>query len=188
MMQPPAQPSFAEKIIGDYEQAVLHETGARVSGASAWSAFFGLCRPRRLPVLGIRVVQGLQAAGVPVLPKLIAMGLFIVFGIEFAAQCRIAPGLYLPHPQGTILGAAEIGRNALIFQQVTLGAKQLDNFFDLRLRPCLEEGVTVGAGARILGGIRVGAGATIGANAVITKDVPPGATMVSAGARMLDPT
>jgi serine O-acetyltransferase len=180
--------TFAELVIGDYEQAALHETEKRIAGTGFLRAFAGQCRPRRLPVLGIRISQALQSAGVPIIPKLIAMGLFVVFGVEFAAQCKIAPGLYLPHPQGTILGAAVIGRNALIFQQVTLGAKQLDNRFDILLRPHLGDNITVGAGARILGGIKVGSGATIGANAVITKDVPDGATMVSAGSRMLEKT
>ena len=46
--------------------------------------------------------------------------------------------------------------------------------------PQIEDGVYIGAGAKILGGVRVGRGATIGANAVVTKDVPAGATVVGA--------
>lgn len=53
------------------------------------------------------------------------------------------------------------------------------------LRTAVEDGATIGSGATILGGVRIGAGSTVGAGAVVTRDVPPGATVVGNPAREL---
>lgn len=95
----------------------------------------------------------------------------------FLLGCDIGLALprsvFLPHPLGIIInGASRIGENVTIGHQVTLGARDLTG-----AAPCLEDGVYVGAGAKVLGGVRVGRGATVGANAVVTKDVPAGATV-----------
>ena len=94
--------------------------------------------------------------------------------------CDIAAALpktiFIPHPQGIVIhDHARIGRDVVIGQQVTLGGRDFSP-----AAPCIEDGVYIGAGAKILGGITVGRGATIGANAVVTKDVPAGATVVGA--------
>jgi serine O-acetyltransferase len=84
--------------------------------------------------------------------------------------------IFLPHPLGIIIhGASRIGEDVVIGHQVTLGGRDLTI-----AAPCLEDGVYVGTGAKILGGVRIGRGATVGANAVVTKDVPAGATVVGA--------
>ena len=83
---------------------------------------------------------------------------------------------FLPHPFGIVVhSGAEIGDDVVIMQQVTLGGKDLSN-----LAPRIEEGVNIGAGAKILGGVCIGRGATVGANAVVTRDVPAGAIVVGA--------
>jgi serine O-acetyltransferase len=68
-----------------------------------------------------------------------------------------------------------IGHGVVIGHQVTLGGR--DASFEA---PDIEDGVYIGAGAKILGGVTVGRGATVGANAVVTRDVPAGATVVGA--------
>jgi serine O-acetyltransferase len=84
--------------------------------------------------------------------------------------------VFLPHPLGIIIhGGSRLGDDVIIGHQVTLGARDLTE-----AAPVLEEGVYVGAGAKILGGVRIGRGATVGANAVVTKDVPAGAVVVGA--------
>lgn len=71
------------------------------------------------------------------------------------------------------------GAAARMRHQVTLGGRDLTN-----AAPHVEDGVYIGAGAKILGGVRIGRGATVGANAVVTRDVPAGATVVG-GNRLL---
>jgi len=89
--------------------------------------------------------------------------------------------IFLPHPFGIVIHSNScIGEDVVIGHQVTLGGRDLTS-----AAPCLEDGVYVGAGAKVLGGVRIGRGATVGANAVVTKDVPPGMTVVGAN-RLLD--
>jgi serine O-acetyltransferase len=91
--------------------------------------------------------------------------------------CRMPSPLLLPHPYGVIIHAdSVIGRRVKLMQQVTLGAKDRGR----NRAPILEDDVYVGAGAKILGGVRLGRGAIVGANAVVTKDVPPYCTVVGA--------
>ncbi len=82
--------------------------------------------------------------------------------------------VFLPHPMGIVIHrGTQIGDDVVIGHQVTLGGRDLSN-----AAPRVETGVYIGAGAKILGGVRIGQGATVGANAVVTRDVPPGATVV----------
>jgi serine acetyltransferase len=86
-------------------------------------------------------------------------------------------GLLLPHPYGIVIHSkTRLGQRVVIMQQVTLGAR----IIEIDEAPAIEDDVYVGAGAKILGGVRIGRGAVIGANAVVTRDVPAGATVVGA--------
>lgn len=88
--------------------------------------------------------------------------------------CEIPHHLILPHPYGIVLHSrVALGRNVVLMQQATVGARDVDD-----RAPVIEDEVFIGAGARVLGGIRIGHHAKIGANAVVTKDVPPSATAV----------
>jgi serine O-acetyltransferase len=144
-----------------------------------FKVFIRLLSPRLMPVFLYRISHFLYHANLGFLAKLIALVNFFLFGIEIAVQCQIGKGLFLPHTQGTVIGAYSIGDNAIIFQGVTLGAKELDFYFQENLRPVLGHGVTVGAGAKVLGGIVIGDGSSIGANAVVLESVP--AHVLSAG-------
>lgn len=77
---------------------------------------------------------------------------------------------------GVVIGeTAQVGDNVTLYQGVTLGGTSWNKG---KRHPTLEDGVIVGAGAKILGPFTVGAGAKIGSNAVVTKEVPAGATVV----------
>ena len=95
---------------------------------------------------------------------------------ELHLNCDIGGGLRLTHPTGIIIHPqAKIGVNCMIFQQVTLaGAVVLGGHVD------------VGAGAKLIGPLKVGDHARIGANAVVTRDVPAGATVAGIPARVID--
>ena len=96
----------------------------------------------------------------------------VVSGADVPLGSRLGGGLVLPHPNGVVFHpGATIGPNCMIFQQVTLGALHGG-------LPTLGGHVDVGAGAKILGGVRIGDHARIGANAVVLCDVPDGATAV----------
>ena len=98
----------------------------------------------------------------------------ILIGCDVA--CKIPDDFRIPHPYGIVIHAdAKIGNHAVIMHQVTIGALDLGN-----LAPTIGENVYVGAGAKILGGIRIGENCVIGANAVVTKDIPAGSTVVGA--------
>jgi serine O-acetyltransferase len=105
-----------------------------------------------------------------------------VSGAEIPLNARIGGGLLIPHPNGIVIHpGAVIGPNCLILQQVTIGTLADGGL------PVLEGHVDVGAGAKILGPLRIGAHAIIGANAVVLKNVPEGATAVGVPAICIDP-
>jgi serine O-acetyltransferase len=84
---------------------------------------------------------------------------------------------------GIVIGeTAEIGDDVTLYQGVTLGGTSWNKG---KRHPTLEDGVVVGAGAKVLGPFTVGAGAKIGSNAVVTKAVPPGATAVGIPGRVI---
>ena len=111
------------------------------------------------------------------------MANFHLFGIEISPRCTIGDGLYLPHTHGTVIGAWSIGKNAVIYQGVTIGAKNLSLEYSESVRPVLGNNVLVGAGAKVIGGIRLEDNTTVGANSVVTKDVLVGTTVVGIPAR-----
>lgn len=151
------------------------------SGLRLW---LGMWSPRFAPVLLCRLAHSLHQKGFGSIAKLISLLNFFAFGIEVAVRCPIGPGLFLPHTQGTVIGAWSIGANVTIFQGVTLGAREIDFTYTEQSRPTLGDGVTVGAGAKVLGGIVLGDGSRIGANSVVLSDVSAGALAVGAPARM----
>jgi len=102
-------------------------------------------------------------------------------GIEIHPGAQIGRRLFIDHGMGVVIGeTAEIADDVLIYHGVTLGG--LSGSPGKR-HPTIEASVSIGAGAQVLGPIRVGKGARIGANAVVTRDVPPDCTVVGIPAR-----
>ncbi|VXC99410.1 serine acetyltransferase [Pseudomonas sp. 8Z] len=97
-------------------------------------------------------------------------------GIEIHPGAKIGRRFFIDHGMGIVIGeTAEIGNDVTLYQGVTLGGTSWNKG---KRHPTLEDGVVVGAGAKVLGPFTVGAGAKIGSNAVVTKAVPAGATAV----------
>ncbi|MBA2690463.1 MAG: serine O-acetyltransferase [Burkholderiales bacterium] len=97
-------------------------------------------------------------------------------GIEIHPGAQIGRRVFIDHGMGVVIGeTAEIGDDCTIYQGVTLGGTSWNRG---KRHPTLCRGVVVGAGAKILGPFSVGEGAKIGSNAVVIKEVPPGATVV----------
>jgi serine O-acetyltransferase len=105
------------------------------------------------------------------------------YGISIHPQTRLGAGLYIGHFGGIHVNhAAVIGNNCNIQQDVTLGKA---NRGARAGAPVIGDNVFIGAGAKIIGRILVGDGAAIGANAVVTKDVPPGMAVAGVPARVV---
>lgn len=175
-------PGFWGLVRADLLRNRILLKGTPASGTRLWS---GMCAPRFVPVLLCRIMGWFAGHRLGVLAKVVSLVNYSLFGLEIAARCRIGPGLFLPHTHGTVIGAFAIGANAVIYQGVTLGAKDLDFTFDAAHRPVLGDNVIIGAGAVIIGGLMIGDGAKIGANAVVTRSVAAGQTMVGIPARPL---
>jgi serine O-acetyltransferase len=164
-------------------QQLLNGDEAVTSGPRLWMGVFS---PRFVPVLFCRLAHASQCIGIGPAAKFFSLLNFFFFGIEIATRCPIGRGLFFPHTQGTVIGAWSIGENAIIFQGVTLGAKELDFSYLQSSRPTLGDDVTIGSGAKVLGGITLGSGARVGANAVVLADVLPSSLAVGIPAKSVE--
>jgi serine O-acetyltransferase len=104
-------------------------------------------------------------------------------GIDIHPGAKIGRHLFIDHGFTVIGETAEIGDNVTIYQCVTLGGTNPANGVPGKRHPTLSDNTIIGSGAQILGPITVGPRARVGANAVVTEDVPEGATMVGLKAR-----
>ena len=127
-------------------------------------------------LLAHRLAAAFYGAGLPLLPRLIATATRSLTGIEIHPAAEIGPGLFIDHGMGVVIGeTAKLGADVTIYQGVTLGGT---GFATGKRHPTVEDCVTIGSGAKLLGPIVVGHGAKIGANTVVIHDVPPNSTVV----------
>ena len=104
-------------------------------------------------------------------------------GIEIHPGAKIGSGVFIDHGMGVVIGeTAEVGNDCTLYQGVTLGGTR---WHEGKRHPTIKDNVIVGAGARILGPIIVETCAKIGSNAVVTKSVPPCATVVGVPGRVI---
>jgi len=127
-----------------------------------------------------RAKARLQALGIPVLPRIAHRLAMATAQVCIGDPVVVQPGLYLAHGQVVIDGFVEIHRGVVIFPWVTVGLRAGD--FG---GPTIGRNVHIGTGAKVIGPVTVHKGARIGANAVVTRDVPAGTTVVGAPARPL---
>lgn len=103
--------------------------------------------------------------------------------IDIHPGAKIGRNFFIDHGFVVIGETAEIGDDVTIYQCVTLGGTSPDNGVAGKRHPTLLDGVIIGSGAQVLGPITVGERARIGANAVVTREVAPGAVMVGIPAK-----
>ena len=100
-------------------------------------------------------------------------------GIEIHPGAKIGRNLFIDHGMGVVIGeTAEIGHDVTMYQGITLGGVDPSSGKGGKRHPTIEDGAIIGANAQILGPIMIGKRARVGANAVVTKDVADGATVV----------
>jgi serine O-acetyltransferase len=127
-------------------------------------------------LLSHRVAHALHGAGVPVAPRVLAYASRALTGIEIHPAARIGDALFIDHGMGVVIGeTAEVGECVTMYQGVTLGGT---GFATGKRHPTIEDNVTIGSGAKLLGPITIGHGSKIGANSVVIHDVPANSTVV----------
>jgi len=152
-----------------------------------------LCYPGFQALLIYRVSHVLWCRQWYLLARFLShVGRFLT-AIEIHPGARIGARLFIDHGSGVVIGeTAEIGDDVTLYHDVTLGgvapSVDSDSQRNQKRHPTLEDGVIVGSGAQILGPIVVRRNARVGANAVVTKEVAPGVTVVGIPARPVSGT
>ncbi len=163
---------------------VLHEVGADVGTArdrdpaarsvgtgeilTSWAGVQAL--------LAHRAAHALYDAKVPLVPRTIAYASRALTGVEIHPAARIGDDFFIDHGAGVVIGeTAEIGDRVTLYQGVTLGGT---GFARGKRHPTVQDDVTIGSGAKLLGPIKIGHGAKVGANTVVIEDVPARSTVV----------
>jgi serine O-acetyltransferase len=153
------------------------DAAARRDPAARSRAELLLCYPGLHAVWIHRVAHAMwQRPGLRLAARVLSQWNRSLTGVEIHPGATIGRRFFIDHAMGVVIGeTAEIGDDVMLYHGVTLGGRSLQR---VKRHPTLEDGVTVGAGARILGPIVIGAGAQVGANSVVVRDVPAGAVVV----------
>jgi len=123
-----------------------------------------------------RIAHRLWGARLRLLARWLSHLARFLTGVEIHPAARIGPRFFIDHGMGVVIGeTAEIGADVTLYHGVSLGGVSLAPG---KRHPTLEDGVVVGAGAKVLGAITVGKNSRIGANAVVVQDVEPGMVVV----------
>src|SRR5690554_2555538 len=136
-------------------------------------------------IIHYRIANWLWRKGFKWLARLLSTFSRWMTGIEIHPGATIGRRFFIDHGMGVVIGeTAEIGDDCTLYHDVTLGGTSWNAG---KRHPTLENGVVIGAGAKVLGPITVHANGRIGSNSVVVKDVPAGATMVGIPGRLVTP-
>ncbi len=132
-----------------------------------------------------RLSHAMWRAGARLPARLLSQVARAATGVEIHPGAQIGRRFFIDHGMGVVIGeTAEVGDDVMLYHGVTLGGRSLE---PVKRHPTLGDGVTVGAGAKVLGNIVLGHGAQVGANAVVTKDVPSMAVATGIPAKVRRP-
>jgi Serine acetyltransferase len=177
--------ALREALIGD-AMAMAHNDPAVTDLAEVI-----ICYPFMTAIIHYRVAHELLLMGVPMLPRLITEIAHSSTGIDIHPAATIGKNFCIDHGTGVVIGATTIiGDNVMLYQGVTLGAKNFkydDEGHPLNepRHPILEDNVTVYSNTSILGKVRIGKGTIVGGNIWLTHDVPPGSKIIQGKATSL---
>jgi serine O-acetyltransferase len=151
-----------------------------------------LCYPGFQALLLYRLSSAAWRGKLWLLGRLISHIGRVLTGIEIHPGAQIGERLFIDHGMGVVIGETSIiGDDVTLYHGVTLGgvAPSVDSHTQrcVKRHPTLENGVIVGSGAQVLGPVTIGEDARIGANAVVTRDVAAGVTVVGIPARAVRP-
>jgi serine O-acetyltransferase len=161
-------------------RAIRNRDPARPTWIEAVTCYAGLHA-----VMMHRLAHALYRLRLRALARAVSHTSRFITGIEIHPGAKIGRRLFIDHGMGVVIGeTAEIGDDVLIYHGVTLGGLTLESTGKPGKRhPTICSNVAIGAGAQVLGPITIGDGARIGANAVVSRDVPVGETVVGIPAR-----
>jgi serine O-acetyltransferase len=160
--------TILSRLKEDLATARAHDPAAR-SGLEVFLVYSGLHA-----IWTYRLTHRMWLAGWRFPARLISQFARFLTGIEIHPGATIGRRFFIDHGMGVVIGeTAVIGDDVMLYHGVTLGGKAPRNTPPgTKRHPTLDDGVTVGAGAKILGDIVIGAWSAVGANAVVTKGAP----------------
>lgn len=175
-----------KRIVEDLDAFLARDPAARSRFEVA------LLYPGFHALLAHRVSSRVWRGGWCTLARFISQLARLFTGVEIHPGATIGRRFVIDHGAGTVVGeTTEIGDDVTLYQNVTLGgvspSVDAHEQRNTKRHPTLEDDVIVGSGGQVLGPHTVGRGARIGANAVVTRDVPPGVTAVGIPARVVMP-
>ena len=141
------------------------------------------CYPGVWALVNYRFAHFFYERGFKLIARAISGITRLITGVDINPGAQIGRHVFFDHAAGLVIGeTAIVGDCCLIYQGVTLGGVSLEHG---KRHPTLQNGVVVGAGAKVLGNITIGENSKIGANSVVIKDVEPNCTAVGVPARIL---
>ncbi|WP_336645213.1 serine O-acetyltransferase EpsC [Microbacterium sp. USHLN186] len=168
-------PSWLGRVREDVASARLRDPAAR------GTAEIALLYPGLHAIWAHRLHHALWRRGLRFPARLGSQLTRWLTGIEIHPGATIGRRFFIDHGSGVVIGeTAEIGDDVMLYHGVTLGGRTRDGG---KRHPTLEDGVVVGAGAKILGPVTIGAGSAVGANAVVTRDAAPDSVLTGVPAR-----
>jgi serine O-acetyltransferase len=166
---------FFDRLREDVATARSHDPAAR-SRVEVVLAYSGLHA-----IWAYRLAHRMWQVPVLRLPaRLVSQLTRFLTGIEIHPGATIGRRFFIDHGMGVVIGETTVvGDDVMLYHGVTLGGKAPRGApKGAKRHPTLGDGVTVGAGAKVLGDIVIGSGSAIGANAVVTKGAPPQSLLV----------
>jgi serine O-acetyltransferase len=141
------------------------------------------CYPGLHAIWCHRIAHALWNRGFVLLARVLSYVSRLLTGVEIHPGAQIGRRFFIDHGSGVVIGeTAEIGDDVMCYHGVTLGGDSLERE---KRHPTLEDGVTVGAGATLLGPITVGRQASVGAGSVVLESVPPRCTAIGVPATVV---